>query len=54
MPTPTLGKALIAFFTVAWSGKLNITAPGRQTQYFHESPLKRQKYTSILSHKKKY
>lgn len=25
IPTPTLGSAFITFFTVAWSGKANIT-----------------------------
>ena len=25
-PTPTLGSAFTTFFTVAWSGKANITA----------------------------
>lgn len=29
-PTPTLGSALITFFTVAWSGNANIMAAERQ------------------------
>ena len=37
MPTPTRGKALITFFTVAWSAKANIIDAAKAENYEDEN-----------------